>query len=267
MVLPGHTGERIGDLRVGKSLSQKELSKIFGITTSQMSRIENGKTPIISSDVIISAAKFFKVSTDFILGLTDIRTPKNYDIAELGLSEGAVKAFISSSVDMQIINRIFEHKRFPYLADLIKRFTDGSIAAGVADQNDMIDFVTSTIGDFIEENPEHKAEAQEDLKYIKSHKLSPNEAVLYKIQSTFMAIVRDVKVEVDEKKEAVPVATKDFMQEIWAQLQDKPRSELTEEDVSEAVANMVSQKTNLDGANLKLFQKMMTGVLKKAGKK
>ena len=43
-----------------------------------------------SSDILIGVAKEFKVSTDYILGLSTVSVRKSYDISELGLSEGAV---------------------------------------------------------------------------------------------------------------------------------------------------------------------------------
>ena len=45
----------------------------------------------VSSDILIGVAKEFKVSTDYILGLSTVSVRKSYDISELGLSEGAVR--------------------------------------------------------------------------------------------------------------------------------------------------------------------------------
>ena len=89
MYLPGTIYERIGDLRTSRGWSQKKLSEITGIVTSQISRIETGVIENISSDILIKLARAFGVSADYILGLTTISTPKSYDISELGLSDGA----------------------------------------------------------------------------------------------------------------------------------------------------------------------------------
>lgn len=258
--------ERIGDLRVAKGFSQKELCKLINITPSQLSRIESGETKNISVDVLLKLSKEFNVSTDYILGLTNISTKKNYDISELGLSEGAVKAFISSSVDMQVLNRVVEHKHFPYLMVLIKRYYDGDTATGIANLNDMYDFATATIADFAKDNPEHKDEARNDIRNIKSAKMSENEAILGKINSTFMAILRDIKKK-DGNKSTSPVATAEFMQGVWEQLTDKPRDEISEEDISIAVTNMIKSKTALDDAGVSMFQKLMLRILKKSQKK
>jgi len=267
MHLPGSTGERIGDLRSGKGLSQKELAKILGITSSQMSRIENDKVKFISSDVLIKMAQFFNVSTDFILGLTDISFPKNYDINELGLSEGTVKVFLSKSIDIQILNRVFEHKWFPNLVEQMKKYADDSYAAGVTAHNEIIDFATSSISDFVKENPDHKAKANDDIQELKKHKLTTNESIMMKIQSLFMAILKDIKKDFEDKTPIAPMATREFMQGVMAQLQDKPRGELTEEDVSIAVTNMVQQQISFEGKGATIFQKFVAWLLKNAFKK
>jgi transcriptional regulator with XRE-family HTH domain len=259
-------GERIGDLRVAKGLSQKELCKLIDVTPSQLSRIESGETKNINVEVLLKLSEEFNVSTDYILGLTNISTKKNYDISELGLSESAVKAFLSNAVDMQIMNKVVEHKHFPYLMVLIKRYHDGDAASGISNLNEMYDFTTATIADFAKDNPEYINEARDDIRNIKSAKMGENEAILGKINSVFMVIVRDIKCE-DDNKAKSPVATSDFMQGIWERLADKPREEITEEDVSEAVTNMIKMKTDLDGVGATLFQKLMVRMLKKSQKK
>jgi len=262
MVLPGTTGERIGDLRSGKGLSQKELAKILNITPSQMSRIENDKIKSIDSNVLIKMAKYFNVSTDFILDLTDISSQKNYEISTLGLSENAVKVFMSKSVDMQILNRVFEHKRFPVLVELIKRYVEGIYAAAFANQNEMYDFITSTIGDYAEENPEYNAEIAEDIQKIKAEKINANDVLYVQIQAIFMQIVKDVKKDVEDKKATTPLAMGSFMQGIWEQLKDKPRRDITEEDVSAATMNELKKHIKIKGTGASFFNKLITWVLK-----
>ena len=54
-----------------------------------MSRIVSGETRTVSSDILIGVAKEFKVSTDYILGLSTVSVRKSYDISELGLVRGS----------------------------------------------------------------------------------------------------------------------------------------------------------------------------------
>ena len=72
----------------------------------RLSRIVSGETRTVSSDILIGVAKEFKVSTDYILGLSTVSVRKSYDISELGLSEGAVRGLVTGAVDVQILNRL-----------------------------------------------------------------------------------------------------------------------------------------------------------------
>lgn len=81
---------RLSNLRKDHDLSQKQLADQLHVTHSQISRIESGETKNPNISIVIDAARFFHVSTDYLLGITQITSPKSYDISELGLSEEAV---------------------------------------------------------------------------------------------------------------------------------------------------------------------------------
>ena len=67
---------RIRDLREDKDLSQEKIAKINKTTQQQYSKIETGKSDI-SGEKLILLAKFYNVSADYILGLTnDPKPPK-----------------------------------------------------------------------------------------------------------------------------------------------------------------------------------------------
>jgi len=124
MALPGTPGQRISDLCNGNHITQKELAEKIGVSASQLSRIVSGETRTVSSDILIGVAKEFKVSTDYILGLSTVSVRKSYDISELGLSEGAVRGLVTGAVDVQILNRLLEHRNFPIDAALAQRPAD-----------------------------------------------------------------------------------------------------------------------------------------------
>ncbi|WP_010296004.1 helix-turn-helix domain-containing protein [Clostridium senegalense] len=66
--------ERIREERIRKDINQPELAKILNISKQTVSNWENGKrTPDI--DTLENLAKFFDVSTDYLLGRSDIRNP------------------------------------------------------------------------------------------------------------------------------------------------------------------------------------------------
>lgn len=60
----------IKDLRESQEMSQYELAKALQVSQSAVAKWELGKTEPTAS-ALISISKFFKVSTDYLLGLED----------------------------------------------------------------------------------------------------------------------------------------------------------------------------------------------------
>ena len=65
---------RIRNLREDKDLTQSELGKIFNVNQITISQYERG-TRALSIEMLVLYAKFFNVSADYIIGLTQNPTP------------------------------------------------------------------------------------------------------------------------------------------------------------------------------------------------
>ena len=65
---------RLRDLREDRDLSQKQIADLLNMKQPQYSRYERGIRDI-PTDVLITLAKFYNTSTDYILGLTNDSTP------------------------------------------------------------------------------------------------------------------------------------------------------------------------------------------------
>ncbi len=65
---------RIRDLREDNDLRQKDLAQVLGCTQVSYSHYELGKRDI-PTDVLVRLARFYGTSTDYLLGLTDKKTP------------------------------------------------------------------------------------------------------------------------------------------------------------------------------------------------
>ena len=63
-------GERLTAIRQQRNLSQVSVSKTMGITQTQLSDMENGKTGT-TLPRLVKLAEFYHVSTDYLLGITD----------------------------------------------------------------------------------------------------------------------------------------------------------------------------------------------------
>ena len=63
---------RIKDLREDNDITQAEIAEYLHIKQNTYSQYENGKRQM-PINVLIALARFYKTSTDYILGLTDKR--------------------------------------------------------------------------------------------------------------------------------------------------------------------------------------------------
>ena len=264
--LDGHPGDRIGDLRTNLGMTKKELSRKTGIDASQITRIENGTLKTISSDYLIKLAKELKTSTDYILGLTTVRVPKSYDISELGLSNEAVKGLVTGAIDVEILNRLLEHKNFPRLMHLIRIYFQDTAARGIMARNQLIDMATASLSDLMKEYPEHRAEAKQDLQLLNAQKMGEHEAEIEKIKNVFLAILRDIKKDIDNGEqpgEAVTAAMFQAMRDALAEQKQKP---LSIDDVAAMVAGQIGQLAPMDKETADLFQKLAKKMLEQAGK-
>lgn len=248
---------RLRELRLDHRLSQKELADKINVTHSQISRIESGETKNPNVNIIVSVAKLFHVSTDYLLGLTKITVPKSYDISELGLSEEAVKRLLLEKIDVDVLNRLLEHEQFPRLCVMIRNYFDDTIAEGVMARNRVIDLAIDPLTELMNADPSKRKEIIKDKQFLNSKKLGANEADVEKIKNILMGILRDIKSGMQKKELTTAVATAEAAKAIREALPDKAASDITSEDMTNAVTAYVSQATNLDAQGLEIAQKLI----------
>lgn len=63
---------RLKELREDLDIKQKEVAEYLHIKQNTYSQYENGQRQL-PIDVLVLLAKYYKVSTDYILGLTDCK--------------------------------------------------------------------------------------------------------------------------------------------------------------------------------------------------
>ena len=77
---------RIKQLRNEKNINQDVLAKLLGLEIAGISKLETGRVPL-KDEYIVKLAEYFGVSTDYLLGKSDIRNPeeiKNISHANAG---------------------------------------------------------------------------------------------------------------------------------------------------------------------------------------
>lgn len=65
---------RLKDIREDSDITQRELAEFLHIKQNTYSQYENGQRQL-PIEILIDLAKFYKTSTDYLLGLTDEKKP------------------------------------------------------------------------------------------------------------------------------------------------------------------------------------------------
>ena len=193
--LPGNPQERLRELREANGYKTREkLAEAIGVNKTTYSRIENGSTKTISSDILIKLAELYKVPTDYILGLTN--TPENtgYDIKELGLSVDAAKNLYSGKVEPRVVNELLINDKFAMATKMIATYFSGAITQLIATQNKLLDFSYDLLNELTQTGkvPNDK-EIQQTKKTLKAAKLPAGNVELDRIQRQLMASIREIK--------------------------------------------------------------------------
>lgn len=128
MAVGASFGARLEHLRARKGTKETELAKVFGINRSTIGRILKGETEKVSSQLVIDTVQYFGVSTDFLLGLTDMPDPMNHPMEEFKLTEGAAKAILYEDVHIEMLNRLLENGKS------IREKTPGGVARSYPDR-------------------------------------------------------------------------------------------------------------------------------------
>ncbi|MCD7886205.1 MAG: helix-turn-helix transcriptional regulator [Clostridiales bacterium] len=171
--LPGDIRQRIRDLLAERQMSVAKLAEGVGCDETTLGRFIRGDTKKIGDQTITRIAGVFCVSTDFLLGVTNIPDRKNYDIEELGLSIAAAKNLYTGKVNPKMVNILLENDRFAYLTTLLARYLDEDLSAGVAAQNQLFNSVSSLLIGYARIGPDDRQAALKAAQTVRSANSHP----------------------------------------------------------------------------------------------
>jgi len=212
--LPGDIRDRIRDLCRANNLKQSELAHAIGIDKSTLSRFMSGKTDKLSDSSLQKIAQRLNVSTDFLLGNTDISDRKHYDIGELGLTVQAARNLYTHKVDPAIVCELLEHPRFVELTRLLSSYKDELFASGIAAQNQMLLSLGGLVLAQGRANKDDMYAAYDTAHMLQAQRQPLHVSELDTIQQTFMQIVRDIKNTGSDNARQAAVLTKESMQQM-----------------------------------------------------
>ena len=137
--------ERLKDLRVERGLTLEQLEEQVNLSKSALGSYEAKDFKDISHYAIIKLAKFYGVTADYLLGLSETRNHPNADLADLCLSDDMIELLKSGRVDNSLLCELAAHPDFPRLMADLEIYVNGVAGKQVQSANAIVDAVSATI--------------------------------------------------------------------------------------------------------------------------
>lgn len=104
--------ERFKDLRVEKGLTLEQLSTETGISKSALGKYETDAPKDMSSFNVVKLAKFYEMSTDYLLCVTENKNHPDTELDALHLSDAAVDVLKTDRFNHRLLSELICHKDF-----------------------------------------------------------------------------------------------------------------------------------------------------------
>ncbi len=167
------TRQRILDLLDWKGVSRRKAAEDTGIEFNRLNRFLSGASDVLGYQDIAALARYFDVSSDFILGLSE-------DIYFGKETRNFAKA------DSKVMERLLRNKNFVMATKLIRQYLDESLAQCIVIQNQMLD----SMAEYLRCRHSGQIQLAESVQLMKRPTFLLDEEM---ISRYFMAAVREIK--------------------------------------------------------------------------
>ena len=218
--LPGNFRQRVQELLKKHDMNAEDLAKLLGVSTDTVRRMlkasEGGEdgSPKVSVDAIVKMARYFNVSTDFLLGITNMPDPMNYPVEQFRLTEGAAKAILSRRVHMDMLNRLLENIQFGQLTYTMYYATEPNQTAGITSRNNLLAHTGSLFTEVMNNTLQRKQQIM-GLNYkLGSELINPNTIGNQQMEDEFRSVVAQIRRDIQRENPVSVPLTREFLTEM-----------------------------------------------------
>ncbi len=182
--------ERLKDLRVSDfGLTLEELAERTGLSRSALGKYEADETAKdISPYAILTLAKFYGVSTDYLLGLTENKNHPNTELDALHLSDDAIAVLKTEEFNHRLLSEMICHKDFQRMMLDAEIYVDRIVDMRITDMNVVLESARQAV-------MKEKGNDQEDM-YLRALELAQveeHEYFSHVISKDLTGILRDIR--------------------------------------------------------------------------
>ncbi|WP_429147713.1 helix-turn-helix domain-containing protein [Anaerotaenia torta] len=204
--------ERLKDLRVERGLTLEQLEQRTGISKSALGNYETEDYKDISHTSIVTLAKFYGVSADYLLGLTESKNHPNTDLAELHLSDTMIELLKSGAINARLFCEMAAHRDFVKLLADIEIYVDGIASMQVQNLNAYINLARDTI-----EKKYHPGEYNRHIRILNASHINEDEYFRHVVHDDMDGIIQGIKQAHRQDSDSAPET--DFVRELKQDLE------------------------------------------------
>lgn len=194
--MQGTLQQRMRELREARDYSQAKVAGILGIDKASYGRMENGTTRTVNSDVLTGLANLYEVSSDYLLGISDVPQKTYYDLKALGLSVEAAASLLTKNANQEVVDALLRNENFLEATRLMATYFSEIAVIAFATGNSVYDFSYDLATEFINRGRIPKNGETDALRArIKSKRARAEPMELNNIRKYFMAAVDDIRKE------------------------------------------------------------------------
>ena len=194
--MQGTLQQRMRELREARDYSQAKVAGILGIDKASYGRMENGTTRTVNSDVLTGLANLYDVSSDYLLGISDVPQKTYYDLKALGLSVEAAGSLLTKNANQEVVDALLRNENFLEATRLMATYFCGIAVTAFATGNSVYDFSYNLATEFINRGRIPKnGETNALCAQIKAKRAKAEPMELNNIRKYFMASVDDIRKE------------------------------------------------------------------------
>lgn len=180
--------ERLKDLRTERRLPLEELAAETGLSSSALGSYEVDEYKDISLNAITTLARYYGVSTDYLLGMTENKNHPNTDLSDLHLSDDMLTMLKSGKLNNRLLSEMVIHKDFPSLLADIEIYVDRIASMQIETINSVINAARQNIIDkYQPEDPDLY------LKTLAAAQIKEDEYFYSRISEDLRPIVSDIR--------------------------------------------------------------------------
>ena len=180
--------ERLKDLRKDRGLTLEALAEAVNISKSALGTYETGEFKDISPFSIVKLAKFYGVTTDYLMGASNLEKEADAEIQELHLTNEALNALKAGGFSGTLLSEIINHRDFQRLMVDMEIFVDH--IAGM--QIDNLNSAMSTMRGIVQKQY-HPDETELFYRTLELAKIPADEYVGSVLREDLTGILRDIR--------------------------------------------------------------------------